>query len=227
MARIVSFDLDDTLWDLPPVIEKAEEALYQWMEAQVPAVTENNSRDHVREHRMAFAAANPGLKVDMTALRVESLKKLFSEHQVPTDRALEAFDVFYQARSAVTLYEGAVDILEKIAEHYYVVALTNGNADLKIAGIDHLFNDVQQASLTNPPKPDPTMFERTAQVFNVEPSTIIHIGDNAVADVQGGRNAGALSVWFNQSSQLWPTELTPADFEIDSLSALLELLPKT
>ena len=131
---------------------------------------------------------------------------------------------FYHARSQVTLYAEANPVLESLKKEFKLSALTNGNADLALVGIDHLFDDIQHASLTNPPKPDSAMFHKTASALGVEAAHILHVGDNPEADVQGGRKAGSMTVWFNQNKADWPDHLPPADFEIDNLSTLITIM---
>lgn len=223
--KVVSFDLDDTLWDLPPVIERAESMLYHWIQAELPSVAQQYSADQMRQHRMEFADTNPHLRVDVTALRKESLAALFEQCGESGEKVDEAFAVFYRERSQVNLYHDAVPTLERIREQYHVAALTNGNADLDIIGITHLFDDVWKASLTVPPKPHHSMFHSTADVFSVQPSAILHVGDNPITDVKGGNDAGALTVWFNPLEQEWTETETRPDIEIANLTELLQVLP--
>jgi putative hydrolase of the HAD superfamily len=45
-------------------------------------------------------------------------------------------------------------------------------------------------------KPDPRIFQHTADALGVPLSEIVHVGDAWEADVMGARNAGARAVWF-------------------------------
>jgi len=42
--KVLSFDLDDTLWDCPPAIERAEIALFNWFERHAPEVVAEHGR---------------------------------------------------------------------------------------------------------------------------------------------------------------------------------------
>src|SRR5690606_42111020 len=53
--------------------------------------------------------------------------------------AEKAFAIFHQARNQVTLFPDVRAVLEVLAQHYQLGALTNGNADLKLIGLDDLF----------------------------------------------------------------------------------------
>ena len=55
---------------------------------------------------------------------------------------------------------------------------------------------------------------------------MLHVGDDAWADVHGARAAGIRSVWMNRGGGLWPTELAPADHEVATLTAVVELIDR-
>lgn len=223
--KAVSFDLDDTLWDCEPAIVRAEHTLHQWLSDNTPKIAARYDVDGLRRHRMSFNERFPELACDVTALRKASLAELMQSAEYPEAHAEEAFSVFYRARSEVDLYDDAVEVLQALRQRYSLSALTNGNADLTIAGVHHLFDDVQRASLSMAPKPAPDMFHLTAVNLSVQPNEILHIGDNPETDVGGAQNAGTMSVWFNQHGAEWPAQLTPADLEISSLSDLVTILP--
>lgn len=223
--EVISFDLDETLWPLESVIEKAEATLYQWMQANTPRVTDSCSPPQLLEMRKRLAAEQPALQGDVTRMRKHALQAVFSEFGYSTELVDKAFDVFFVARSQVTLYNGARELLERLKGHYKLAALTNGNADLSIVGIDHLFDDIQLASLENPAKPDPAMFVRCAANLGVDTRAILHVGDNPQTDVGGGINAGTMTVWFNQQHESWPDQLPCADIELASLNQLELYLP--
>jgi putative hydrolase of the HAD superfamily len=222
--KVISFDLDDTLWDCDPVIAATERVLHGALKEKASRIAEALSPPEIAAHRLEFAKQNPQYSGDVTAMRRESLRQLVIEHGYPGAIAEELFDIFYVARSQVTLYEDALAVLERLSGSYGLSALTNGNADLALIGIDGMFTDIQRASQQTPAKPDRTMFDRTARVHGIATSEILHVGDSPITDIAGARNAGAHSVWFNQHNHSWPDEEPAADFEISSLPELLVLL---
>ena len=44
--------------------------------------------------------------------------------------------------------------------------------------------------------------------------------------LDGARAAGIRSVWMNRTGGLWPAELVPADHEVTTLSAVVELVDR-
>jgi len=225
--KAVSFDLDDTFWDCDPVIVKAEQTLSAWLEDNYPASLQGHSSDSLREMRASVIELNPHLVCDVTEIRKAILKELMKNENDPHHASERAFDVFYRARSEVTLYTGTHELLESLNGRYKLAAITNGNADLDIIGLSHFFDDVQRAELNNAPKPQTAMFDRCCSNLQIDASELMHVGDNPQTDVQGAHNAGAVSVWFNQHGMEWPENLRAADIEVRTLSELQQLLAVT
>lgn len=137
--------------------------------------------------------------------------------------AEEGFEVFYKARSEVTLYDGALQMLSALKQRYKLAAITNGNADLHIIGIAGYFDLIYAADLATPPKPEPDMFHQCLNEWGLSADTLLHIGDNPVTDVTGGHNAGVQTMWFNQYNAMWPDHLKPPHFEVQSVRDIVSL----
>lgn len=227
-VKVVSFDLDDTLWPLEQVILDAEQKQYDWIQANAAVIANELDKQQLSQKRSEFLKLNPQLYGDVTAMRKHSLAALFSEYGYSADNVTrmvdEVFDVFYLARSQVTLFDDALLCLEDLREHYSVAAITNGNADLEIAGIHHLFDDIRCATLESPPKPDTHMFMASADALGVAPAEILHVGDNVETDVGGGQAAGTLTAWYNPDGLAWPADQTAATLELKTLAELPRLL---
>ena len=72
-------------------------------------------------------------------------------------------------------------------------------------------------------KPDRMMFHQVSHNLDIPHQQILHVGDNAVDDVQGAVEAGLQAIWINRSQNPWP--LDSADpYEIRDLSELIEFL---
>ena len=229
--KVVSFDLDDTLWELAPVIAAAEEQCYRWLQQQVPELTRQYSLPAIREHRLLFAQRYPELRTDVTQLRKRSLRELVAQagratsNNYNVDQVVEdAFGIFYRERSRVTLYPDVIETLTWLRQRYSLAAVTNGNADLELAGVAAFFDHAHQATLDNAPKPAPDMFWHCARNAGVSPHEILHVGDHVDADVQGAIGAGCMSVWFNPQGLGWPTDLPRPDMQIQALEQLVGVL---
>jgi len=198
-VKVLSFDLDDTLWDCPPAIAGAEAALRDWFESNTPNVMALYSLETLQQRRELAVQAQPEISTDVTLLRHKMIEGLLVDAGYEATLADTAFDVFYKARSRVTLYPGTAEVLDALGKHYQLAVITNGNADLNLIGLADRFQHIQRASIENPPKPDSSMFRRCLEEFDIPANALAHIGDNAATDVGGGQSVGARTIWFNQA----------------------------
>src|SRR5512145_398151 len=99
------FDLDNTLWDVVPVILRAEQLLGEFLGRAYPRILERHTLASMRELRVLVAAEQPAMQHDFTWLRLETLRRLARETGYAESMADEAFEVFYRARNDVVLYD--------------------------------------------------------------------------------------------------------------------------
>lgn len=232
--KAISFDLDDTFWDCAPVIVRAEDTLYSWLSERYPAVTKKHARESMPQMRANMYETHPHLSTDVSMMRKAFLQQLLADYDDNEQRAEEAFAIFYQARSEVILYEGTHELLTSLKPGFKLAAITNGNADLNMIGLADYFEDIQCATLTNPPKPASDMFDSCCVNLGINNAELLHVGDNPQTDVIGGFLAGAQTVWFNQTGEPWPEALLNPqlsqrgfkgpDFEVSNLPELQKLL---
>src|SRR6185437_15803771 len=69
-VRAVAFDLDNTLWDVGPVIERAEIRLHQWLSEHCPLIPQRVSKEEMRAARESLAREEPHNAHDFTYLRI-------------------------------------------------------------------------------------------------------------------------------------------------------------
>ncbi len=222
--KAISLDLDDTLWPVWPAIERAEKALDSWLCQHAPmtaALFANPAARHeVREH---VTRARPELKHDMSAVRREAIRLALYRSQEDPLLAESAFDVFFDERNRVTLYEDALLALQFLSARFPVVALSNGNADIERIGLKPYFRASISAQQFGVGKPDPRIFHAAAGAADAAPHEVLHIGDDARLDVLGARNAGMQTVWLNRADHPWEHAETP-HITVGSLTELCDLL---
>lgn len=171
-----------------------------------------------------FREAHPELTGCVSSMRSAAIKALLAEYQYEAALAEQGFDVFYRARSEVSLYPGVIDLLSTLGARFRLAAITNGNADLALIGIDSYFDQIYAASLVLKAKPAAHMFESCCSHFGILPASLLHVGDNPVSDIKGAIDAGAQSLWFNQHGLPWPEEFAAPHFEANNLSEVKSLL---
>ena len=203
--RAITIDLDDTLWPIWPTIERAEKALHDWLTVHAPMTAALFSNPAaLREIRGEMTASRPDLKHDMSALRRESIRlALYRAGEDPL-KAEAAFEVFFEARQQVELFDDAQPALQFLSERYPMVALSNGNADVQRVGIGRFFRAAISAREFGVGKPDPRIFHAAAGAVDTLPEFVLHIGDDATLDALGALNAGMQAAWLNRTDAPWP-----------------------
>ena len=209
-VKAISFDLDDTLWPIWPTIERAEQALLDWLGSYAPmtaALFANPGA--LREIRAELGAARPDLNHDLSALRREAIRVALERSGENPLLAEPAFDVFFAARQRVTLYDDARGALDFLSARFPLVSVSNGNADLERVGLAGYFQAAISAREFGVGKPDPRIFHAAAGALDLTPEDVLHVGDDATLDALGALNAGMQAAWLNRADHLWPHEATP------------------
>ncbi len=222
--RTITIDLDDTLWAIHPVIERAERKLYDWLSDEYPRVTEMFSKDEITRLRENIVFEYPGKSHDFTFLRRAVLGRLGAAAGYGVEIVDRAMAVFHLSRNDVEVFPEVRPALTALGEHYCVIAVTNGNASLDQIGIRDLFDHVVSASGVGVAKPDRQIFDVAVEAGGADAHETLHVGDHPEVDVVGAQNAGLQSVWVNRHGSDWPDHLQDPDAIVKDIGELLSLL---
>jgi FMN hydrolase / 5-amino-6-(5-phospho-D-ribitylamino)uracil phosphatase len=223
-VRAIAFDLDNTLWDVEPVIERAELLLGDWLRQHCPRIAQHLSRADMRRAREELAQREPHNAHDFSYLRLTALKRHAREHGYHEERAHTAFEVFLSARNQVAVFADVVPGLTRLATRFRLASLSNGNADLARIGLQGLFTLSLNARQIGAAKPARRCFEELARGLELPGSAIAYVGDDPQLDVVAARAAGLHSVWLERRARVWPAALTAPDLVASDCSALADAL---
>lgn len=222
--RAITMDLDDTLWEIHPVIHRAERRLYEWLGEHYPRITEKFSRAAIIEQRKEIALEFPQQDHDYTFLRRTVLGRIGVAANYGEQFVDEAMEVFDAVRNDVVVFPEVRPALEELRNDYRLIAVTNGNSNLQKIGIDDLFHDVVSASTVGVAKPAPEIFDVAVRAGGARAHETLHVGDHPEIDVEGARAAGLRSVWVNRNGQRWPNEIAKPDGIVTHVGQLQSLL---
>ena len=224
--RLITFDLDDTLWDVAPVMHGAEAALRDWLAAEAPRLGPVPI-EHLWAIRARLMSADPGLRHRLSELRRRILLHALEEAGYPRHEAGElaelGFQVFLAARHQVQLFPEVHTTLEQLALRYTLGVITNGNADVRRLGLADYFRFALCAEELGVGKPDPHPFHTALQRAGLEATQAVHIGDHPGDDIAGAKAAGLRAIWFNPQGKVWQGDTEP-DAQIRNLAELPRLL---
>ena len=227
--KVVSFDLDNTLWENHSVIVRAEQAIYEWLQQEVPELTGAYSNQQLAEIRQQLVDEQEILASQMTRLRKLGLQRALQDIDYPAQKIPStvdgAFEAFIEARNNVQLFPEAVPVLQQLKNDYTLASLTNGNSDIELIGIDHYFGISLSAEEVGRKKPAPDMYQELMRLSKAAPHEIVHVGDHEEDDVAGAGALGIHTIWFNPDRKKWPgnRELEPGA-EVASLGEIPGLL---
>lgn len=222
--RAITLDLDDTLWAIGPVIRRAEAELWDWLDEHYPAVGEHFSPEAAAELRDRVVKQHWHKSHDFRYLRKKVLADMARAAGYSDALVEDAFSVFDAARNRVDLFPDVVPALSELAGKYRLVAVTNGNANLEVIGIRHLFHDVVTAVDAGVAKPARPIFAEAVRRTGVEAHETLHVGDHPEIDVAGAADAGLRTAWMNRVEADWPGHLAPPDATVTSVTEVHELL---
>lgn len=223
-VRAICFDLDNTLWDVWPVIMRAEQRMYDFLAARYPRVVASMTLEMMRAAREQTAAAHPQMRHDFTFLRKQTLREHAKEFGYAEAMAEEAFEAFIQARNEVDLYPDVLPALEQLRARYRLFTASNGNADIGKIGLAHFFERTINARLVGALKPDPAIFHKVIEGTDLQAHEVVYVGDDPLLDVEGARGAGMHAIWIDRQGGDWPAQIAPAAHTVRSLTELVALL---
>ncbi len=119
-------------------------------------------------------------------------------------------------------------VLKNLKGRGYLVVLTTatGSHDLILRVLEentatNLFDYVHSTQLVGIPKTDPQFYRELAELLEIEPYRIIHIGDATKYDIEPARKAGLKTIYYGWRTQCRATDPQPC---ITSLYELLNML---
>lgn len=207
--KVIAFDLDDTLWEMRPVLIRAEEKLSAYLTQTFPQLKYDVIS--MRELRYDVLKEAPELAHRVTAFRHRLIEKAMSMSGMSDEEAKEgaslALNVFLAARSDVTFFDDVLSTLALLSQEYTLGSLTNGNADIKRLGLNRYFQFSFSAEDVGARKPAPDLFHQAVQYTGVAAEEMVYVGDDLIQDVEAANRAGLHSIWVNRKQHELPQDM--------------------
>ncbi len=226
----LTFDLDDTLYDNRPVIERTELESLSFVQNYHPSLSALTKPDFMRL-RQAIRLAEPDIYHDVTEWRRRAVEQAMLDAGLTAEEAAvgaaASMANFAQWRSRIEVPQETHDTLAALAKKWPLVAITNGNAEPHLFGLDKYFKFVLRAGPHGRSKPFNDMYHLAAEKLAVPLAHILHVGDDLTTDVAGAVRCGMQACWINLRDgdlmQINDSRLLP-HVEISRLASLTALI---
>ena len=211
--KLITFDLDDTFWDIKSTIINAEMNSRKWSEDKIGRKIEWGTFEDFMKIRSELVNNDPSLEYDLGMLRKKTIafhvKKFFKNSKDLNKFIEDAYNFFLRERHKVTFYDNVIEVLEELSSKYRLGVLTNGNADVNKLGIGHLFDFSISSMDVKSNKPDQAHFVKARELSQVDFNETLHVGDHPLNDVLGARELGINTMWFNLNNLNWDIDNNP------------------
>lgn len=228
VPKLITFDLDHTLWNPDAALRRAEATSYQWLAEQQPEFARTFPAADFFALRTEMRDQYPELRYRVSEMRRVATRHALQQVGVNEKEAIvladAAFDIFWALRQQVEVFDETPVLLQTLSQHYVLGAISNGNACLKTIGLDHHFQFHFAADDFPRGKPAPDMFIAALQKTGVEPQEALHIGDHPQDDIQGAQAVGMKTLWVNLDKKTWPETVQKPDFTATTLAQIALLL---
>lgn len=127
------------------------------------------------------------------------------------------------------ILDGAIELLEKLSEHYAVHIITNGTAcvqhtRLADSGLLPFVDRVFISEEVGADKPSPVFFDYVlSAIGSPRKEDVLIIGDSPTSDIRGGILSGIDTCWFDPHGATLPEGIVPT-IRVSSYEELLNLL---
>ena len=205
MIDTVLFDLDNTLLDF----NKAEKMAVERTLREMGVSPDERMLKRYSELNLAQWHLLEQGKITRVQVKVQRYVNLFREYHI----------------------EGDPELLKHLSEKYRLYMVTNGTLSvqkgrIKSAGMRPYFKDIFISEEIGYDKPGKAYFDYCfSRISNFHRENTVIIGDSLTSDIQGGKNAGIRTIWYNPHRNQNTSAVQP-DYEVNELSAIEDLLEK-
>ncbi|MEM8593922.1 MAG: HAD family hydrolase [Pseudomonadota bacterium] len=224
---VIGFDLDETLWSLEGVIERANQQTWAFLMAKAPAISVSGLSQHQSPNKAAIEAR---FEHHISNKRLHLMHDLLTQSGLNDAQAWSiarnAMDVFMRHRHELTLYDGVLEGLRELTQRFALASISNGNAQVsEVPELKGLFDFSINAEDLNSSKPAPDLFHATCDYLKCTPSSMVYVGDNLVCDVFAPHKLGIRAIWMNWHGRASTDQTVPHEaHDFSELLALIDTL---
>lgn len=232
MIKAAVFDLDHTLFDRRETVGKI---FRESPKSELP-FREDIAADKLLDIYMSVEENS--IELGWEHMAMAFLKKGILKPSVEKEKELFQGEAFYKkyicpvfAKTAVP-FDFALPTLEKLKNNGLKTALiTNGTLELQtkkltMLGLQNAFDEILICGEIGFQKPSSEPFLEMSKRLFLLPEEMLYIGDNAINDISGARNAGYRTVWVKTRKKWLFPDIPRADYVVDTVAEIPELIER-
>jgi HAD superfamily hydrolase (TIGR01549 family) len=196
IIKVISFDLDNTLYDNRPVIDSAEKESRDFLELEFKKQGQLFDSEIFLKNRNELLRLKNSKYEDFSLLRKEVLIKSCAHLKKSEWIVEEAFQRFIQARQQVIVPQAIQEMLIALSKCFKLVTITNGNCNAEALSISQYFDQYYSPQKNYRAKPHPNMLEQTIKDFAINKNELLHVGDELKTDGKAAENVGCQFHYF-------------------------------
>ncbi|WP_277110766.1 YjjG family noncanonical pyrimidine nucleotidase [Chryseobacterium taklimakanense] len=230
MIQHIFFDLDNTLWDHRRNAKLALEDLFkrEQIRAKYSLTFEEFHKEYFTVNENLWAQIRDG-KIDKEYIRKFRFHNTFLFFGIDDFELAQRFEINFldEIVSYNHLVEGAFELLEYLSQKKYRLhVLSNGFKEVtyrkcELSGIKNYFETITSADEINIRKPQPEIFEYALNKSGTKKAESVIIGDDWIADIEGGLAFGMKAIFFDVFNDNYTAENVKT---VKKLSEIHELL---
>lgn len=212
------FDLDDTLLNRDNAVDKLFLIILGKCYGDIKPSVKNEMLQKFREYDKRSYGDSDKVKV---------LESFFDEfppkYRLPSNDIQDFWNNNFP--HCFSIDQNTINIVNTIKKHVKVAIITNGStqrqkAKIMNTNLNSCFDIIIISEEVGFSKPDKRIFELALNKLNVQPETVLFVGDDLERDIGGCQNANIKGIWFNPYKIKNDTEIKPYA-EINSFDKLL------
>ena len=199
MKKILLVDLDDTLLDFRKTSDKAIVAVFN--KHNIPATKEN--LDKYGKINQSYWERYEKKEITRNVILSERFCTFFNNFGVKTDGKEENKIYFDGLKNIVIYIDDAMEFLSRCKKMGMTICLVSNGVNevqesrLKFSGIEEYLDKRYISEFIGYAKPDINFFKVIENDYPLKKDEMVILGDSLSSDMQGGKNFGITTVWYN------------------------------
>jgi putative hydrolase of the HAD superfamily len=234
-VKVVCFDLDDTLCDYEKSAKISRNKMMNYAISRCEGVELSTFQEAYKKSFQNMINHYGGQAIFLIKsgleTRLEHISRTIHRLGFYDPKLVNQLVKIYgeERRKTLKLFSDSIPLLTVLKTKYRLSLVTNGPSDVQRNEIEWLniekyFDDIIVSGEVGYAKPDPRIFKVLLTKLKITPSQIIYVGNSQEHDIKGAKKAELKTIWINRKNERLLPETPKPDYEITTLSELINIL---